>query len=109
MKTPSQQTAVKSISRSAAPDMLIRDSYRTDTLIPLARPIGKYRKTGITALPSSRGVSKCYGDAEGRTSCHSARTGGSCDHNGAFGGWEDTRRDRECHSTLHRHYLDPWM
>ncbi|KPI43691.1 uncharacterized protein AB675_6422 [Cyphellophora attinorum] len=61
--------------RSAAPDSLIRDSYRTDTLTPLARPIGKYRKTGIAAMASAKGVSKYYGDFGGRRSDRPTRSG----------------------------------
>ena len=68
--------AAKVVGRSAAPDSLIRDSYRTDTLTPLARPIGKYRKTGIAAIASARGVSKYYGEHSGRRpSNHQTRTG----------------------------------
>lgn len=67
--------AAKSVGQSAAPDSRIRDSYRTDTLTPLAKPPSRYRKTGITAMASARGVSKYYGDTAGRTASQATRTG----------------------------------
>ena len=51
--------AAKEHGSSTAPDSRIRDSYRTDTLTPLAKPTGRYRKIGIGAL-ANRGVSKYY-------------------------------------------------
>jgi hypothetical protein len=53
--------AAKTFGQSAAPDSRIRDSYRTDTLTPLAKPPSRYRKTGIAAMASTRGVGKYYG------------------------------------------------
>jgi hypothetical protein len=47
--------AAKIISSSAAPDSHIRDSYRTDTLTPLAKPQARYKKTGIAAMTGSVG------------------------------------------------------
>jgi hypothetical protein len=54
--------AAKSVGQSAAPDSRIRDSYRTDTLTPLSKPPSRYRKTSITAMASTRGVGKYYGN-----------------------------------------------
>lgn len=67
--------AAKSVGQSAAPDSRIRDSYRTDTLTPLAKPPSRYRKTGITAMASTRGVAKYYGETGGRGSGQATRTG----------------------------------
>lgn len=67
--------AAKSAGQSAAPDSRIRDSYRTDTLTPLAKPPSRYRKTGIAAMASARGVSKYYGDVDGRVPGQATRTG----------------------------------
>ncbi|KAK5053731.1 hypothetical protein LTR84_001692 [Exophiala bonariae] len=53
--------AAKVIGQDPAPDSRIRDSYRTDTLTPLAKPPHRFRKNGILALASSRGVGKYYG------------------------------------------------
>ena len=53
--------AAKVVGSSPAPDSRIRDSYRTDTLTPLAKPTSRYRKNGIGAL-ASRGGSKYYGN-----------------------------------------------
>lgn len=44
--------AAKAHGLSAAPDSRIRDSYRTDTLTPLACPPSRYRKNGIAAVAS---------------------------------------------------------
>jgi hypothetical protein len=52
--------AAKIVGQSAAPDDRIRDSYRTDTLTPLAKPASRFRKTGIGALASARGAGKHY-------------------------------------------------
>ncbi|RMZ83853.1 hypothetical protein DV737_g1411, partial [Chaetothyriales sp. CBS 132003] len=53
--------AAKVGGQSSAPDCRIRDSYRTDTLTPLARPPSRFRKTGIGAMSSGGGVSRYYG------------------------------------------------
>lgn len=53
--------AAKVIGQDPAPDSRIRDSYRTDTLTPLAKPPSRFRKNGILALANSRGVGKYYG------------------------------------------------
>ena len=53
--------AAKVIGHDPAPDSRIRDSYRTDTLTPLAKPPSRFRKNGILALANSRGVGKYYG------------------------------------------------
>lgn len=53
--------AAKVIGQDPAPDSRIRDSYRTDTLTPLAKPPNRFRKNGILALANSRGVGKYYG------------------------------------------------
>ena len=66
--------AAKVIGQSSAPDSRIRDSYRTDTLTPLAKPPSRFRKTGIGALATGRGVSKYY-DGPGRTSSRETRSG----------------------------------
>jgi hypothetical protein len=50
--------AAKITGSSAAPDSRIRDSYRTDTLTPLAKPQARYRKTGIGAM--TRGAGRFY-------------------------------------------------
>ena len=42
--------AAKVVGSSHAPDLRIRDSYRTDTLTPLARPASRFRKNGIGAM-----------------------------------------------------------
>ncbi|KAL2403929.1 hypothetical protein ABEF95_010093 [Exophiala dermatitidis] len=52
--------AAKVVGHDPAPDSRIRDSYRTDTLTPLARPPTRFRKNGIIALASARGVGKYY-------------------------------------------------
>ncbi|RMZ91285.1 hypothetical protein DV736_g1499, partial [Chaetothyriales sp. CBS 134916] len=54
--------AAKVGGQSSAPDCRIRDSYRTDTLTPLARPPSRFRKTGIGAMSSGGGVNRFYGD-----------------------------------------------
>lgn len=48
--------AAKAIGQSAAPDSRIRDSYRTDTLTPLAKPPCRYRKNGIGAIVNTRSI-----------------------------------------------------
>jgi hypothetical protein len=53
--------AAKRTGQDPAPDSWIRDSYRTDTLTPLARPASRYRKNGISAIASARGAGKYYG------------------------------------------------
>ncbi|KIW85914.1 hypothetical protein Z517_01307 [Fonsecaea pedrosoi CBS 271.37] len=53
--------AAKVVGQDPAPDSRIRDSYRTDTLTPLARPACRFRKNGLNALASARGVGKHYG------------------------------------------------
>lgn len=53
--------AAKVIGQDPAPDSRIRDSYRTDTLTPLAKPPSRFKKNGILALANSRGVGKYYG------------------------------------------------
>ncbi|KEF51170.1 uncharacterized protein A1O9_12784 [Exophiala aquamarina CBS 119918] len=53
--------AAKVIGQDPAPDSRIRDSYRTDTLTPLAKPPSRFRKNGILALAGSRGAGKYYG------------------------------------------------
>jgi hypothetical protein len=58
--------AAKAVGQSAAPDSRIKDSYRTDTLTPLAKPPSRFRKTGIAAMASARGVGKYYGDQSRR-------------------------------------------
>ena len=49
--------AAKVVGSSPAPDLRIRDSYRTDTLTPLARPASRYRKNGIGAI-AARGPAR---------------------------------------------------
>ena len=49
--------AAKVVGSSPAPDLRIRDSYRTDTLTPLARPASRFRKNGIGAI-AARGASR---------------------------------------------------
>lgn len=51
--------AARITGSSAAPDSRIRDSYRTDTLTPLAKPQARYRKTGLAAM--TRGAGRFYG------------------------------------------------
>ncbi|KIW37962.1 uncharacterized protein PV06_09940 [Exophiala oligosperma] len=59
-------TAAGKVSgHDAAPDSMIRDSYRTDTLTPLARPPSRFRKHGVAALANARGVNKYYGRSYG--------------------------------------------
>lgn len=53
--------AAKVVGHDPAPDSRIRDSYRTDTLTPLAKPPSRFKKNGIIALASARGVGKHYG------------------------------------------------
>ncbi|KIW31754.1 uncharacterized protein PV07_03351 [Cladophialophora immunda] len=53
--------AAKVVGQDPAPDSRIRDSYRTDTLTPLAKPPSRFRKNGIIALASARGAGKHYG------------------------------------------------
>ncbi|RMZ82634.1 hypothetical protein DV738_g1454, partial [Chaetothyriales sp. CBS 135597] len=55
-----ESPAAKVGGQSSAPVNRIRDSYRTDTLTPLARPPSRFRKTGIGAF-SSGGVNRYYG------------------------------------------------
>lgn len=47
--------AAKVVGQDPAPDSMIRDSYRTDTLTPLAKPPSRYKKSGISAIASARG------------------------------------------------------
>jgi hypothetical protein len=47
--------AAKVVGSSQAPDLRIRDSYRTDTLTPLARPASRFRKNGIGAMVARAG------------------------------------------------------
>ena len=58
--------AARITGSSAAPDSRIRDSYRTDTLTPLAKPKARYKKTGIAAM--THGVGKYYGVRFGQSS-----------------------------------------
>lgn len=53
--------AAKVVGQDPAPDSRIRDSYRTDTLTPLAKPPNRFRKHGVIALASARGIGKYYG------------------------------------------------
>jgi hypothetical protein len=48
--------AAKQVGSSQAPDLRIRDSYRTDTLTPLSRPASRFKKNGIGAI-AARGAS----------------------------------------------------
>ena len=68
--------AAKVEGQSTAPDSMIRDSYRTDTLTPLAKPLGRYRKTGMGALASAHGVGKYY-DGPDRMNSRATRPGTS--------------------------------
>ncbi|KAL6251389.1 hypothetical protein RBB50_001598 [Rhinocladiella similis] len=72
-------TAAGKVSgHDAAPDSMIRDSYRTDTLTPLARPPSRFRKHGVAALANAKGVSKYYGRSYGpRPSLRQKRSNGS--------------------------------
>ncbi|KIW13239.1 hypothetical protein PV08_08426 [Exophiala spinifera] len=72
-------TAAGKVSgHDAAPDSMIRDSYRTDTLTPLARPPSRFRKHGVAAIATARGVSKYYGRSYGpRPSLHQKRSNGT--------------------------------
>lgn len=49
--------AAKLVGSSPAPDLRIRDSYRTDTLTPLTRPASRFRKNGIGAI-AARGQAR---------------------------------------------------
>ncbi len=71
--------AAKVVGQSAAPDSRIRDSYRTDTLTPLAKPPSRFRKTGMGALASAHGVSKYY-DPPDRMNSRTTRPGTSLSH-----------------------------
>lgn len=51
--------AAKVVGSSHAPDLRIRDSYRTDTLTPLARPASRFRKNGIGAV-AGRGAGRAH-------------------------------------------------
>lgn len=51
--------AAKVIGQSPAPELRIRDSYRTDTLTPFARPASRYRKNGIGAI-AARGAARPF-------------------------------------------------
>lgn len=53
--------AAKVVGQDPSPDSRIRDSYRTDTLTPLAKPPSRFKKNGIVALANARGVGKHYG------------------------------------------------
>ncbi|EXJ58655.1 hypothetical protein A1O7_06083 [Cladophialophora yegresii CBS 114405] len=55
--------AAKVIGHNPAPDSMIRDSYRTDTLTPLAKPPSRFRKNGMSAIASARGAHKHHGGA----------------------------------------------
>jgi hypothetical protein len=50
--------AGKVTGHDPAPDSMIRDSYRTDTLTPLAKPPSRFRKNGISAIVSARSTGK---------------------------------------------------
>ena len=69
--------AAKEGGQSTAPDSEIRDSYRTDTLTTLAKPPSRFRKNGIGAVASARGVSRFYaeGDPAARPASRMTRTG----------------------------------
>ncbi|KAK5482846.1 hypothetical protein LTR43_006596 [Exophiala xenobiotica] len=54
-------TAGKWTGHSPAPDSMIRDSYRTDTLTRFAKPPSRFKKHGVAALANARGVSRYYG------------------------------------------------
>lgn len=56
--------AAKLVGQSAAPDSRIRDSYRTDTLTPLAKVPSRFRKTGIGALAGSHGIGRYHDEPE---------------------------------------------
>lgn len=71
--------AAKVEGQSAAPDSRIRDSYRTDTLTPLAKPPSRYRKTGMGAFASAHGVGKYY-DGPDRMNSRATRPGTSRSH-----------------------------
>ena len=68
--------AAKEGGQSIAPDSEIRDSYHTDTLTTLAKPPNRFRKNGIGAVASARGVSKYYaeGNPEARPASRMTRT-----------------------------------
>jgi hypothetical protein len=53
--------AGKVVGTDPAPDSMIRDSYRTDTLTPLAKPPSRYRKNGINAIVSAHTTNLHYG------------------------------------------------
>ncbi|OCT51645.1 hypothetical protein CLCR_08157 [Cladophialophora carrionii] len=55
--------AAKVTGHDPAPDSMIRDSYRTDTLTPLAKPPSRFRKNGMSAIASARGANKHHGGA----------------------------------------------
>lgn len=55
--------AAKVTGESVAPDFRIRDSYRTDTLTPLVKPLNRYRKNGLGANISARGSARFYGSS----------------------------------------------
>jgi hypothetical protein len=56
--------AAKLDGQSAAPDSRIRDSYRTDTLTPLAKVPSRFRKTGLGALAGPQAVGRLYDEPE---------------------------------------------
>ncbi|KAK5212894.1 hypothetical protein LTR41_001842 [Exophiala xenobiotica] len=57
--------AGKWTGHSPAPDSMIRDSYRTDTLTRFAKPPSRFKKHGVAALANARGVSRYYGQPLG--------------------------------------------
>ncbi|KIX04716.1 uncharacterized protein Z518_05586 [Rhinocladiella mackenziei CBS 650.93] len=58
---PLSPAAAKGVGQDPGPDLRIRDSYNTKTLIPLAKPPSGFRKNGIVALASARGAGKYHG------------------------------------------------
>ncbi|KAI1616389.1 hypothetical protein EDD36DRAFT_484195 [Exophiala viscosa] len=69
--------AAKVVGQDPSPDSRIRDSYRTDTLTPLARPPSRFRKNGVAALANARGVSKYYGRPQPRKPLRQGYANGS--------------------------------
>jgi hypothetical protein len=62
--------AAKLDGQSAAPDSRIRDSYRTDTLTPLAKVPSRFRKTGLGALAGPQAAGRLYDEPERQQSRH---------------------------------------
>lgn len=67
--------ASASAGTSVAPDSMIRDSYRTDTLTPFEQPTVRYRKIGLGAALQKGARQGSNGHAKRRPSISRANTG----------------------------------